>query len=172
MAKVKSNGMNFEIKGGKELEQTLLDLAKEYGPRNIRNALNTPLKNALKPVEEQIRTNTPVDTGGLRNSVKSAVGRGKQARGFGGKSRGFKTGGPGSNVIAAARTGWMKVNFRHAVAVEYGSRETPATRVIRDALKDNSDSILGDLFKRVGANIEKTVGRLNKKKKLGKLRIR
>ena len=164
-------GVSIKIKGGKELEKTLLQLSKQYGPRNIRTAVNAPLKEAIKPVEADIRSNTPVDTGNLKNSIGTKLGRGKLPKG-GGNSRGVSKGGVGANIFAAIRTGWMNINFRKAVAVEYGTTKKPATNVISNALERNASGVLSIFFNGVSKSIEKAVNRLSKRKKLGKLKFR
>ena len=157
------------LEGGKELERTLLDLAKQWGPRNIRTAVNVPLKRAIEPVTKDIEQNTPVDTGDLKASVRTKLGVGpiqksiKKATGMRGRN---------TTVFAAISTGWYGGSWHKLSRVEYGTRRTPAHRVITGALKRQGRRALSIFFREINVGIERTVNRLSKRKKLGKLKVR
>ena len=166
-------GVTFDIKGGKELEKTLLDLAKEYGPRNVRNTVNKPLKLAIQPVTNIIKRNTPVDSGQLLGKIETKTGRGTVSRVTKGRNKkGFSRGGVGKNIFAAVRTGWFNANYMKLISVEYGNVNIKARNVIVNALRIKSRTVITIFFAKVNKNIEKSVKRLSNRKKLGKLKIR
>ena len=165
-------GITFDIKGGKELEKTLLDLAKEYGPRNVRNTVNKPLKVAIRPVTNIIKRNTPIRSGELLETISTKIGRGSVAGLKGRNKKGFARGGVGKNIFAAVRTGWFDENYLKLISVEYGNVNIEARNVIVNALRIKSKTVTTIFFTEVSKNIEKSVKRLSNRKKLGKLKIR
>ena len=155
--------VTFEMKGLRELERNLLSLAEEYGPRNARTALNKPMKDAMSIVENQIRSNTPRDTGFLVGTVKQKAGKPR-------KTQLPELNNP--NVVAFRSAGWIGGNFPHMLAVEYGTRRNPEGNIIRSALENNSQSVLRTFLDGWDDSMKKAITRLNKRKKLGKLKIR
>lgn len=156
------SGFSAEVKGLKELEKNLLDLGKEFGFRNARTSLSKPLKDAMQPVEDQIRQNTPVDQGLLVNSLASKIGRGRGVRDPHLKSK---------DVVQARRVGWFG-NYKKMLAIEFGTRQRPAGNIIRGALEDNFNQVVDTFTSGLKQSIEKATNRLNKRKALGKLKIR
>lgn len=149
--------LDFKLTGFKELENTLNELGEEFGHRKVRTSVNKALKKAMKPVEQQIRSLTPVDTGYLKQSVKTNTGKPK-------RRELSVTLGP--NVIAVARSGWFYKNrgdHFQAIAIEYGTRSMRPQKILRGALKDNITEVLNSLAKNLGPDIEKRAEKLRKK---------
>ncbi len=157
------NDVTFKMTGLREMERNLLDLAEEFGPRNARTTLNAPMKSAMAIVEDDIRANTPVATGFLVGTVKQKSGKPR-------KTQLAELKNP--NLVAFRSAGWLGANFHQMIAVEYGTRKNPEGRIIRGALEDNASQVLQTLREGWEASMAKTVARLNKRKKLGKLKIR
>lgn len=164
-------GPTFSFKGGKELEQNLLDLAKEFGPRNIRSSMNAPLKKAIVPITEEIRQKTPVDTGKLKASIITKTGRGPIVKAIKTLGRKFGYKAPKTNVFAAAYTGWTGPWYK-LFRVEYGTRHFPAKHIISQSLENKGQEALNILSSQWNSGLAKTVKRLNKRKALGKLKIK
>ena len=160
----------FRIDGLDELEKNLLDLAREYGPRNARNAFNVPMKKALAVVEEKIIADTPMDTGELKQSVKIKTGRGPVL-----KSRlNWNIASPGGKdkIVAAAHVGWYGQSSYKLLAVEYGTRKKSRPGVVRRALRTKAGHVMKTFRTEFAKNLTKTANRLSKRKKLGKLKVR
>ena len=140
--------VNFEVQGLRELERNILDLSNDYSPRQARSAFNIPMRNAFRIVEDQIRNNTPVDTGRLRELVRLMTGRTNR----------FETA-DDPNAVWAARAGWFwtspaSYSFQ-ALAVEYGTRFQPGQRILRNALENNVQAVLSTFSQTLGEGIER-----------------
>ena len=57
--------MKFKVEGLRELDAALAQFTKS----TARGVLNRALRKAAKPILDQARTNAPVDTGELRDSL-------------------------------------------------------------------------------------------------------
>ena len=142
--------VTIQTRGFREAERNLLRLANQFGPRGVRGLVNRELRDAFRPVEQEIRTNTPVDTGGLRESTALRVGAPTR--------RDRRNNEVGPNVFAIARAGWFwrgESLWFQATNVEFGnSRQAPAN-VLRAALENNAGRVLTDLSRGLGEAIER-----------------
>lgn len=123
--------LNIRVRGLRRLERNLLRLSNSVGFRSARNIANVPLRDALRQeVEPVIRANTPEDTGELRRSVETTLGRGPRASEV-------SSGTFNRNTVARALTGWFwrgTSKWFQALAVEYGTRYQAAQNVLSNAL--------------------------------------
>ena len=124
----------------------------------------------MKPVEDQIRDRTPVESGELKASVKTKLGIGpinKAIKQLDGPGRGRRT-----DVAQAVSSGWYGQSFFKMINVEYGNTHQPPANVIRSALEDNGQEALNIFSKEWKKGLEKAALRLGKRKGLGKLKIK
>ncbi len=157
----------MKLDGFRELEKTMIQMAKEFGYRNTRNALNPALKEALGPVKDQQLSNTPVDRGTLKESISIRSGLAPV------KKSNSDLGGSGNdNIVAAATVGWRGGSSHQQINVEYGNRTREPTRVIRNSLEDNQTKVLDSLRSGWRKALVKASNRLEKRRGLGKLKIR
>ena len=150
------------MKGGKELEDALVELVKIYGPKSMSNIFNVPIKKAMQGMLQEITSNTPVDSGDLKESVKLKVGKPSKSRRSQAKS-------VDETTAAEGRVGWWwskgsGVNSHEALAVEFGTQTRGAQPVLRRALKSGAGGAVQVLRKEVGLSLDKTSKRLAKKK--------
>lgn len=147
-------GLRFRVEGLREAEQALTALATEYGPRNARQSLSVPLRKAMAPALDDVRANTPVDTGDLQSLSRTRVG--SPTREDMGRS---------PNVVFVARTGWFwptsHSRWFQAVAVEFGTSQRAGTRVVQRALRDNIREITNIFSREIGPSIERAATRLH-----------
>ena len=140
--------------GFAELEDNWLELAEDLGPAKARTTLNRPMRQAVEIVADEIRENTPVDSGGLRESVATNAGRARRAE--------VSSGVFDTNDVVVARAGWFwrgESRWFQALAVEYGTRTAPAQMILRDALMSNTQAMLNELSKGIEQAITKRTAR-------------
>ena len=155
------------VDGLRELEQNLIALANTYGPRNAISAVRAPLRASLRVVAEQIRINTPVDTGRLRESVRIRIGMATASL--------RRRPAIGANAILVGRVGWTWRTpslWRQAIAVEFGTRTTPAVSPIRGALSTLANEAITNFAPALARSIEQTAARLERRSRAGRLRRR
>ena len=140
--------VTFQTRGFREAERNLLNLAREFGPRGARTAVNRALRSSFRQVADDIQARTPVDEGTLRASTALRVGAPTR--------RDRRNDAIGPNVFAIARAGWFWRGtslWFQATNVEYGnSRQAPAN-VLRSALENNVSRVLNDLARDLGQEI-------------------
>ena len=155
------------ISGLRELDRNLNELASQYGPRNALSALRLPMRRSLEVVANHIRANTPVDSGGLRDStgfrVNMASSRLRRSRFV------------GPNAVLVGRVGWQWTSpslWYQALSVEYGNRVSRAQPTIRPALSVLSNEAITRFAPALADNIERTARRLGRRAAAGTLRRR
>lgn len=144
----------IRVDGLREVERDLLRLANDLGPRRARTVLNRPLRTAIQPVMDQIRATTPVDTGGLQQSIAVRVGGPSRA-----ELRGDTL---NRNDVAVARAGWFWRGgslWFQATNVEYGNSQRAPGNILRGALESNQNRILSNLARSLGQAIEQRAAR-------------
>ena len=62
--------INFRLEGLSQANANINELSRQFGPRRARQTFNVPLRRAFANVEADIRANTPVDTGNLRDTTR------------------------------------------------------------------------------------------------------
>ena len=140
--------------GFAELEENWLELARDLGPAKARTTLNRPMRQAVEIVADELRETTPVDSGGLRESINTNAGRARRAE--------VSSGVFDTNDVVVARAGWFwrgESRWFQALAVEYGTRTLPAQMVLRDALMSNTTEMLQTLSTGIREAITKRTAR-------------
>ena len=66
--------LTLELLGADGFEENLIELSRLYGPRSARQTFNVPMRRAFSFVEEEIRAETPVDTGNLQDHTELRAG--------------------------------------------------------------------------------------------------
>lgn len=152
----------IEVSGLKELEAALVALQKEYGGRSGAQALRPAVVAAVKPLEPMVREVTPVDSGTLRDSVKSVIGKPTRAMMY---SQHYN-----STTIIAGRVGWFWSRpslWAQALSVEYGTRSAPAQHVLDGVFESEYKGMLKRFKDKLGPAIERKAKSLNRKRTKG-----
>ena len=147
---------DFEVRidGLAQIERDWLQLSNDIGPRNARRIFNTPLRRAFAPVEADIRADTPVETGGLRDSIRTNAGGPTRAE--------LRGGSFGPNDVVVVRSGWFwrgTSRWFQATNIEYGNSRQAPQNVLRGALESNANRILQNLAQTLGEAIERRAAR-------------
>ena len=146
----------IKVEGLRDLEKALVRLQKEYGGNAAVQALRPAVKAAMGPLVSDVKMATPVDTGDLSNSVKLKTGKPtkKMLR-----SRHYYNSAYKGNVVIYGQVGWFfprgRGNHLKAVAVEYGTRDVPASFALRGALEGSETAIINRFKNTLGPAIEK-----------------
>jgi len=152
----------IEMRGLRELEAALLDLQKEFGGKSGVQAMRPAITAAIKPLKQQVTQDTPVDSGGLRESVKQTVGAVTK------DMSAFSRGQYKNTTIIAGRVGYFgnKV-YRRAISVEYGTIEIAAQHTLENVFDREARGMASRFGKSLGPAIEKKAKALNKKRAKG-----
>lgn len=150
--------VKMKLTGMKELERALLDLGKEYGdPKYALQAMRPAMKKAVEPLVDNIKANTPVDDGDLRDSSKFKIRKANT------KDKDVF----GQDSIIVAEAGWIwaagKGTYAKALAVEYGTSNKKAQPVLRRALEANAGSMISTFKEELAKSIKKKAKQLAKK---------
>ena len=149
----------IEVRGLKELERSLIALQKEYGGKAATQAMRPAVKAAMKPLENKIKQETPVDTGELRDSTKLKIGA---------VTKKMKVSAHyNSTTVIAGRVGWFwsKPSLWHqALAVEYGTQKTPANHTLERVFDEEAVGMTKRFKDTLGPAIEKKAQSLAKKR--------
>lgn len=146
--------MKFEPGNEKKLEQTFKKLIKEYGREAIDNPIIESLVDVAEPLESQIRTSTPRDTGKLASKTYSA-GFIKYGRLY--SAAGYKFSG--------------KRDWPQAVAaniLEHGgkTRNYPQRRTLQNVFDRNKGSFLSTFGESFTKKFEKLHKKFDKTKRI------
>jgi len=154
--------INGDLKGILSSQKAVRDMAKQLSKNATVGLYRKPLKKALEPFHERITTTTPVESGALRDSVKSVVRKPNK--------RDMRQEDVSQSTVMIGKVGWERrtgdqVTYKQLLAVEFGSRYKMATPVIRpafNALQQQSRSIFA---KELGTNVEKAAKKIARKQK-------
>ncbi len=160
--------LGITIRGLDSLERNLLDFADQYGPKNAISALRAPLRSSLRSVAEQIRSNTPVDTGELRESTSISITQPTR--------RLLRSNYINNDSIIVGRVGWFwgrgEMLWLRSLFVEFGNRHTPARPVLKPALRTLQSVLVADFAPAMAKSMEATARRLGRRALRGTLRRR
>ena len=150
------------VVGLRELDLALSELTKEYSGKESLEALKPALKEGVQEVYQDVKNNTPVDTGGLRDSTRIVVRKSNK--------KDKKTLGNDSVAYASVEWNWKKsqgdsARYPQQLAIEYGNSSTAARPVLRPALEKNAQNSVNVFGRTLGASIDKTARKLEKKYK-------
>lgn len=151
--------IKFEVKGLKELEDKLMQLADGYGPKAGVQAMRPALKAAVGPLEATIQTSTPKDSGNLAASTKTRIGKPTK------KMLQSEYIDPNSVIVAQVGWMWSKPSlWDQALAVEFGTSEMSGSATLRNAIDSHAEQIIDDFGAALGPAIEKKAKALGKKR--------
>ena len=158
----------FTLVGLRELEQNVEALATEYGPRNAAGAYRTAMRRTLNPIRDDIKANTPIDTGGLAESTGIILGA---------PNRRLLRNPELRSVVFIGSVGWIWrsptfTRFHQAVNVEFGNIYTRPTRVLRNAFTSLQQRVNAEFIPELTRQIERTATRLSRRRTAGTLRVR
>lgn len=168
------------IVGAKELREVMSTLTQDFGPNDAKNILRGAVRQAMKPALESARAAAPVDTGGLKASLR--IEAKKPSR----KDKRSKyinendvviatvTTAPG-NVLAKTkffneRTKAKQLGIEsdaRAVAMEFGTANVAPRPYLRAALESNAGVIVNDLSNQIKVSINKYTAKKASKAKKG-----
>lgn len=160
---------SVKISGLRELDAALAQFKKS----TARGVLNRALKKAAVPIRDQAKTDAPVDTGELRDSINIRV---KGTGGSAGKAAfaaAMRAGASRSEAAKAAReanraagsqpmsaTVSIAADAPHAVFAEFGARGKPGNAFLSTALTGRADDALALVKTELGTEIQKTAKRV------------
>lgn len=144
-----------EFLGLDDLESALLDLAKEFGPRNAVTALNLPLKRAIQPVYDDVESGTLTNTKRrkrLKEKLKLKVSKPPK-----------QTIGPHLDkrvpVVASVGYFWKRGEkggyYATALRHEFGDKKTPAQGVLRKSLRRHRETMIKTFSDELGKAVDK-----------------
>ena len=143
----------IEVKGFREFEDSLLELAQEFGTTKARRSLLPALKSAMEPVKAAMKGRVPVDTGKLqlkiRNGAKVATGKDKKKKYLNRDTVAF------GFVDVGVGYRDEKGQYRPAAeAIEFGTAEQPAKPFIRSTFQSMATSALDRLASLMSAHMD------------------
>lgn len=164
------------IVGAEELSATLKSLIDDFGPKDSKRILVSSVRHAMQPALLTAKANVPVDTGGLRASLRIEARRPNR------RDKASKYINQGDVVIATVTTAPGKVlakkSFKNqrtgkrqkgiesdarAIAMEFGTAKVAPQPFLRSSLESNSGVIVNDLSTQIKLAIEKYKARQAKK---------
>jgi HK97 gp10 family phage protein len=145
--------MQFEVKGIKEFEQTLLALQAEFGSTAAKRSLIPALRKAVSPAKDSIKAIAPVDTGRMKTTVrhgaKVATQKDKKRKYLNENTVAF------GYVDVGVKYYDEKGQYRPATeAREFGTAEQAATPFIRRGFQKAIPNMLDILKKDLGIQLE------------------
>ena len=146
-------GIKFKLEGIKDADQVLKDLIDQIGDKKTTSKVLVPaVRQAMKPVLQQAKSNAPKDTGDLSKTLQIEARRPNK------RDRRSKYVTQSDTVIALVTTApgkkLAKLKIKsdaRAIAQEFGTSHNPAQPYMRPALESQAQSVVSNL-----ANILKT----------------
>lgn len=152
--------IKVEMKGLKEAEKNLRELAKEFEPKNAVQAMRPAMKAGLEGVEDKLADATPVDSGGLKSTIDTKIKKPSK--------KDLKSKHTPQNAVIIGRVGYMwKGNpsyWNQALAVEFGNEKITGSAPIRTTFDTEVDQMLKRFKDALGPAIEKKIKQLYKKR--------
>ena len=162
--------ITFTVEGARFAEDALLQFAEDYGPRNALNTLRTAMRNAIRMLLLPVTVGTPVDTGGLRDSIFSATRvPNRYERSV---SRQFT-----ADTVVTAEVGWRwranEPQVKHAaLSTEFGTVNQSPRPVLGPALAQNAERIANDVITQIDNQIQARARRFSRQQRRGNFRRR
>lgn len=157
--------INNELQGILSAQKAIRDLAKDLGAKKAGSLYRKPMKDALVPFHQRIEATTPVDSGVLKDAVKSLVRKPNK--------KDLKNEDVTQDTVMLGKVGWQRktgddATYKQFLAVEYGNRDRNSTPVIRPAFTALHEQARSIFAKGLGENVNKAAKRLARKQKKGK----
>tara|TARA_R110002153_G_scaffold54271_3_gene151186 strand:- start:868 stop:1335 length:468 start_codon:yes stop_codon:yes gene_type:complete len=150
----------LRVKGLRELEAALSDLQKEFGGKAAPQAMRPAVKAAIDPLKSQVTQGTPVDSGGLKDSVAAKIGKPTKKM--------LRSDHYNQNTVIAGRVGWFwrgRSLWNQALAVEFGTDDMAAEHVLEGVFDRESGGMLKRFKDTLGPAIEKKARSLAKRRR-------
>ena len=151
--------MKMKVEGLKTLEASLKALNKEYGGKSASQAMRPAVKASMAPVTASIRGSTPVDSGTLRDSTATKIGKPSKKH--------LQSEHYNKNTVIYGQSGWFwkgKSLWKRSLAVEYGTRSRSGLSILRSALDSHHSGMIKRFKDTLGPSIEKKAKSLAKKR--------
>jgi HK97 gp10 family phage protein len=158
---------NISISGLREVAAGL----EQFKKSTQTGVLNRVLKKAAKPVEQAAKRNAPVDSGELRDSIKTEVVRGNPGKAAYGKA--MRGGASAEDASAAARAAnaaargrgasalvRVRASAPHAIFSEAGTIHQEAHPFMGPALRAEQGDVVNSIRADLATEIEKTARRV------------
>jgi HK97 gp10 family phage protein len=143
----------------------------EFKKSTASGILSRVLRKAAKPVEQAAKRNAPVDSGELRDSIKTEVIRGNPGKAAFGKA--MRAGASAEDASAAARAAnaaargrgasalvRVRASSPHAHFPEYGTVNMPAHPFMGPAIRSEHGDVVNSIRADLASEIEKTARRV------------
>lgn len=152
--------ISMRVEGLRDLERSLIALQEEYGGRAATQALRPAVRAAMSPLVDDVIQGTPTDTGALAESTKLRIG--KPSRKMVGHSHHYSS---AAVIYGAVGWHWRSPSlWRQALAVEYGTNDTPPHYTLRNAFEGKEQEIIDRFTRSLGPAIEKKAGQLARRR--------
>lgn len=160
--------ITVDVTGMKEFADLIEQMQADFGEKDSRKILNKAVRKSMGHVLNAAKSQSPVDTGGLRASLRLAVRkptrRDKRSKYIENSDIviGQVTTAPG-NVLAKlkykdARTGEKAVGVKsdgRAIANEFGTAKMAAQPFLRPAMESQAQTTVNSLANSLKAELEK-----------------
>ena len=148
------NIVKVKVSGLKELEKKLNDLDLELRKRAAREAG----REAIKPVAERMKNKIPVDTGGLKDTIRvSATTAPSRLKKYSKKASMIASASVGRKSHKEGGTG------HQALQIEYGTDKMDAQPFVRPSIQGHEKTVFMHFRKHLRKSIDK-FARRNKNK--------
>lgn len=149
--------VSIKLEGVGNVERIFRELADEIGDKKANSKILVPaVREAMKPVLAQARSNAPEDTGGLKQSLQVEARRPTR------RDKRSKYIAITDTVISLVTTApgkklaKMGINSdARAIAQEFGTARHPAQPYLRTALESQSQSVIQNLSQILARRIDK-----------------
>jgi HK97 gp10 family phage protein len=163
-----ADSVTFKVEGMKEFDSLLKEIQDDFGEKDSKKILNKAVRQSMGYVLNAAKSQAPVDTGGLRASLRLAVRkptrRDKRSRYIENTDIviGQVTTAPG-NVLAKlkyknAKTGEKTIGMEsdaRALANEFGTANMPAHPFLRPAMESQAQATISSLSNSLKSVLEK-----------------
>ncbi len=126
----------FIITGIKQIDRAF----RQLEPKLARKVIRQALRKSLKPVADEVKADSPVETGLLRSAIK--VRAGKRARGS-------------ISLVVIMGEGDFKGETFYGAFQEYGTSRMPGKNFMRRAFDSKSDAARAQIEAEILAGIER-----------------
>jgi len=160
--------IGIDVKGLKEMEKALLEIAKEVGTKKAAGMMTLALKDGAKKYENSMRRNAPESSvtrfvknkKGQRVTIRPGFLKSRiKIRGMTGKGKVTKR--IGENVVSHVKVGVFKVPY--IVPIEYGTSKMDAHPFIRKAFSTRTKQVLHVINDRLAKRIAKAQQKIQKR---------
>lgn len=140
--------MTVKVSGLRDLENALKELDHDLHKKTLRAAG----KAAMEPVAQRAKNNVPMDTGGLKATIRTTTTTSTRRLRKYSRKAGMVT-----SVSAGRASRKQGVTGHQALNIEYGNSKTKARPFLRPAIQGRERSTILHFRKHLRLGIEKSV---------------